>query len=108
VYQISLRLQKSTSWARKNKAKLLRIEKAGGRKLLDDYLDATDLVRDFMNEKDEDVRGSKATVRMKTVMRMVSGFLAEPDNPEFTDGKPTREDLDEYYDNFNLYKKKGR
>ena len=57
-----------------------------------------------MNEKDEDIRGSRATIRMKTVARMTSGFLAEPFNPNFT--KPTRDDLEEFHNNFNEYKKR--
>lgn len=102
--EVSRRIGKSTSFVRKNRAKHSRIVELGGEELLNDYLDAIDLVREFMNEKDEDVRGSRASVRMKTVARMVSGFLAEPFNDDFR--KPTRADLDEYYDNFGEYKKK--
>lgn len=102
--EVSRRIGKSTSFVRKNRAKHSKIVELGGEELLNDYLDAIDLVRDFMNEKDEDVRGSRATVRMKTVARMVSGYLAEPFNEDFT--KPTRADLEEYYNNFNDYKKK--
>lgn len=102
--EVSRRIGKSTSFVRKNRAKHSKIVELGGEELLNDYLDAIDLVRDFMNEKDEDVRGSRATVRMKTVARMVSGYLAEPFNEEFT--KPTRADLEEYYNNYNDYKKK--
>ena len=55
------------------------------------------------NEKDEDDRGSKATRRMKTVVRMVSGYL---NNPNGGFPKPTRADIEEYYNNFGLYKVK--
>lgn len=103
--QIAIRLQKSTSFVRKNKATFERLLLEGGDKLLNDYLDTIDLFRNFMNEKDEDTRGSKATVRMKTVERMISGYMNNP-NSEFVE-KPTRADLDEYYDNFGLYKKKS-
>jgi len=102
--QIAVRLQKSTSFVRKNKKKFEDIILVGGEQALTDYLETINLVRDFMNEKDEDTRGSKATVRMKTVLRMVSGYLNNPTNPNLS--MPTREDLDEYYDNFNDYKKK--
>jgi len=102
--QIATRLQKSTSFVRKNKKKFEDIILVGGEQALTDYLETIHLVRDFMNEKDEDTRGSKATVRMKTVLRMVSGYLNNPTNPNLS--MPTREDLDEYYDNFNDYKKK--
>jgi len=103
--QIATRLQKSTSFVRKNKKKFEDIILVGGEQALTDYLETINLVRDFMNEKDEDTRGSKATVRMKTVLRMVSGYLNNPTNPNLS--MPTREDLDEYYDNFNEYKKKS-
>ena len=101
--EIARRLGKSTSFVRKNRAKIAGIREAGGDELLDDYLDTIDLVRDFMNEKDEDTRGSRATVRMKTVVRMTSGYLNDP-SAGFD--KPTREDVEEYYNNFNEYKKK--
>jgi DNA invertase Pin-like site-specific DNA recombinase len=102
---IAQRLGKSTSFVRKNKKKFEEILVAGGDDLLNDYLETINLVRDFMNEKDADVRGSKASVRMKTVVRMVSGYLNNP-NGGLT--KPTREELEEYYDNFNIYKAKPK
>ena len=102
--QIAIRLQKSTSFVRKNKKKFEDLFLQGGDKLVNDYLDTIDLFRNFMNEKDEDTRGSKATVRMKTVERMIAGYFNNPNNEFVT--KPTRADLDEYYDNFGLYKKK--
>lgn len=104
--QTAKRLLKSTSFVRKNRAKHQLILEKTGDKGLEDYFDAIDLVRNFQNEKDEDVRGSRATIRMKTVARMTSGYLAEPYNPDFS--KPTRADLEEFYNNFGQYKKKGR
>ena len=101
--QIAIRLQKSTSFVRKNKATFERLLLEGGDKLLNDYLDTIDLFRNFMNEKNEDTRGRKATVRMKTVERMISGYM---NNPGGESPKPTSADLNEYYDNFTLYKKK--
>jgi len=101
--EIARRLDKSTSFVRKNRARIAEIREAGGDELLNDYLDTIDLVRNFMNEKDEDVRGSRATVRMKTVLRMVSGYL---NNPAAGFPKPTRADIENYYSNFNEFKKK--
>jgi len=103
--QMATRLGKSTSWVRKNKETLARIALEGGDELLKDYLDTINLIRDYMNEKDEDTRGSKATVRMKTVDRMTSGYMNNPAG-DFT--KPTIEDLEEYYNNFGLYKVKPK
>jgi len=102
--QIATRLQKSTSFVRKNKKKFEDLFLQGGDKLVNDYLETIDLFRNFMNEKNEDTRGSKASVRMKTVSRMIAAYFNNP-NSEFVT-KPTRADLDEYYDNFNDYKKK--
>ena len=73
--------------------------------MLQDYFDTINLLRDFQNEKDEDTRGSKATIRMKTVERMTSGYLNDP-SAGFN--KPTKEDLEEYYNNFGLYKVKKK
>lgn len=101
--EIARRLDKSTSFVRKNRQRISEIREAGGDDLLNDYLDTIDLVRNFMNEKDEDTRGSRATVRMKTVLRMVSGYL---NNPAAGFSKPTRADIENYYTNFNEFKKK--
>lgn len=102
---VAKRIQKSTSFVRKSRATINELRDRGGDELLQDYFDTINLVRDFMNEKNEDIRGGKATVRMKTVVRMISGYLNKPT----IDGrKPTREDLDEYYNNFNQYKAKPK
>jgi len=42
---------------------------------------------------------------MKTVVRMISGYLNDP-SAGFN--KPTRNDVEEYYNNFNLYKVKAK
>ena len=102
---VAKRLQKSTSFVRKNRATIGRILEQGGDELLQDYFDTINLLRAFQNEKDEDTRGSKATVRMKTVERMTSGYL---NDPAAGFNKPTREDLEEYYNNFGLYKVKKK
>jgi len=103
--QVAKRLGKSTSFVRKNRKTLSEIRERGGDRLLQDYFDTINLVRDFMNEKDEDITGGKATVRMKTVARMISGYL---NTPTLGGNKPTREDIEEYYDNFTIYKAKPK
>ena len=57
--EVSRRIGKSTSFVRKNRAKHSRIVELGGEELLNDYLDAIDLVREFMNEKDEGKKKEK-------------------------------------------------
>jgi len=96
----SRRLGKSTSWWRKNLATIQKYEAAG---VLEDWLDTIDLIRAYEQEKGEG-KGPRAGVKMKVVRRMTSGYLADPTNPVVQ--KPTQEDLDEYFFNFNKYKKK--
>ena len=100
VLETSRRIGKSTSFVRKNRDKMQTILIEGNESSLQDWLDTLDLIRAYMNEKDEDDRGSKATKRMKTVVRMVSGYL---NNPNAGFPKPTRADIEEYYNNFGLY-----
>jgi len=95
------RLNKSTSWVRKNKAQIKQILVDGGDKLLKDWLDTINLIRDMEIEKGAGT-GPKATVRMKTVRRMTSGYLNNPKNFD----KPTQADLNNYFKNFNDFKKK--
>jgi DNA invertase Pin-like site-specific DNA recombinase len=99
--QTSKRLGKSTSWVRKNKVVVEEILLAGGDKLLASWLQAVNLVRNMEIEKGEG-KGPKATVRMKTVRRMTSGYLATP--KDFV--APTQADLNEYFNNFSDYKKR--
>ena len=96
------RLKKSTSWVRKNKKQIESILVDGGDKLLDDWLETVNLIRDLEIKKGEGT-GSRATVRMKTVRRMTSGYLNNPKNFD----KPTQEDLMNYFVNFNDFKKKS-
>ena len=105
VLETSRRIGKSTSFVRKNRDKMQTILIEGNESTLQDWLDTLDLIRAYMNEKDEDDRGSKATKRMKTVVRMVSGYL---NNPNAGFPKPTRADIEEYYNNFGLYKVKKK
>jgi len=92
-------LKKSTSWWRKNLGTMKVYESAG---VLDDWLDSITLIRNYEIAKGEG-KGPKAGIKMKTVRRMTSGYLSDP-----TAGfpKPTQEDLDDYFFNFNSYKKK--
>jgi DNA invertase Pin-like site-specific DNA recombinase len=99
--QTSKRLGKSTSWVRKNKVVVEEILLAGGDKLLASWLKAVNLVRNMEIEKGEG-KGPKATVRMKTVRRMTSGYLATPKDFD----APTQADLNEYFTNFSDYKKR--
>jgi DNA invertase Pin-like site-specific DNA recombinase len=99
--QTSKRLGKSTSWVRKNKVVVEEILLAGGDKLLASWLQAVNLVRNMEIEKGEG-KGPKATVRMKTVRRMTSGYLATPKDFD----APTQADLNEYFTNFSEYKKR--
>ena len=99
--QTAKRLGKSTSWVRKTKVAVEEILLAGGDELLASWLQAINLVRDMEIEKGEG-KGPKATVRMKTVRRMTSGYLATPKDFD----APTQADLDEYFTNFSEYKKR--
>jgi DNA invertase Pin-like site-specific DNA recombinase len=99
--QTSKRLGKSTSWVRKNKVVVEEILLAGGDELLASWLQAVNLVRNMEIEKGEG-KGPKATVRMKTVRRMTSGYLATPKDFD----APTQADLNEYFTNFSEYKKR--
>ena len=99
--QTAKRLGKSTSWVRKNKTAVEEILLAGGDELLASWLQAINLVRDMEIEKGEG-KGPKATVRMKTVRRMTSGYLATPKDFD----APTQADLNEYFNNFSDYKKR--
>ena len=92
-------LKKSTSWWRKNLGTMKVYESAG---VLDDWLDSITLIRNYEIAKGEG-KGPKAGIKMKTVRRMTSGYLSDP-TAGFS--KPTQEDLDDYFFNFNSYKKK--
>ena len=99
--QIAQRLGKSTSWVRKNKKQIEDILLAGGDELLNSWLNAVMLIRNMEIMRGEG-KGPKATVRMKTVRRMTSGYLATPQDFE----APTQADLDNYFDNFSDFKPK--
>ena len=105
VTEAARRLGRSTSFVRKNRDKLNSILMEGDDEVLSGWFDTLDMIRAFMNEKDEDDRGKKATVRMKTVIRMTSGYL---NNPNAGFPKPTRADIEEYYNNFGEYKVKKK
>jgi len=96
------RLNKSTSWVRKNRKQIETILVDGGDKLLDDWLETINLIRDLEIEKGAGT-GPRATVRMKTVRRMTSGYLNNPNNFD----KPTEEEIMNYFNNYNDFKKKS-
>jgi DNA invertase Pin-like site-specific DNA recombinase len=98
----ALALGRSRSWGKdlKNKMNQIIVEgkKIGNDNLIEEYLDTTDLIRDF--EKEFGPRlGSKASKRMNAVSRKTSGYLKFPWRFE----KPTREDLEFYYQNFKQF-----
>ena len=93
-------MDKSSSFWRKTRDLIQKYEKAG---VLDDWLDTIDLIRALEQEKGEGI-GSKATIRMQVVRRMTSGYLNDP--IKFRDNKPTQDDMDEFFNNFNRYRKK--
>jgi len=98
----ALALGRSRSWGKdlKNKMNTIILEgtKAGNPNLIEDYLDVTDLIRDF--EKEFGPRlGSKASKRMNAVSRKTSGYLKFP----WRFPKPTRGDLEYYYQNFKEF-----
>ena len=96
----SRRVDKSSSFWRKTRDLIRKYEDAG---VLDDWLDSIDLIRKMEQEKGEGI-GSKATIRMQVVRRMTSGYLNDP--IKFKDNKPTQDDLMEFFNNFNQYRKK--
>ena len=95
------RIGKSSSWIRKWYAKMADWKKRGGKAKVEEYLKVVELLRDL--EKKHGKRfGKDATKRMQSVGRMTSGYMDDP----FAWLPPTQMDLDEYYKNWTLYKKK--
>jgi len=100
---------RSKSWAKDTKRKINTIiiegKKIGNDNLIDEYLDTTDLIREY--EQTFGPRfGSKSTKRMEALSRKTSGYLATP----WKYPKPSREDLDFYRENFKdfLPKRAGK
>ena len=96
----SRRVDKSSSFWRKTRDLIRKYEAAG---VLDDWLDTIDLIRAMEQERGEGI-GKNAGVKMSVVRRMTSGYLNDP--IKFRDSKPTQADLDEFFTNFNEYRKK--
>ena len=96
----SRRVDKSSSFWRKTRDLIKKYEAAG---VLDDWLDTIDLIRKMEQERGEGI-GKGAGIKMSVVRRMTSGYLNDP--IKFKDNKPTQEDLDEFFTNFNQYRKK--
>ncbi|MDC0556287.1 recombinase family protein [Candidatus Poseidoniaceae archaeon] len=98
----ALALGRSRSWGKDLKNKINGIiiegEKIGNKNLIEDYLDTTDLIREY--EKEFGPRtGRLANKRMIALGRKTSGYLKFP----WRYPKPTREMLDEYRENFKDY-----
>ena len=96
--EASRRLGRSKSWAKDNKRKLADLALKG---VLDDWLDVTDIVREFEQEFGPR-QGPKANKRMLAVGRKTSGYLKFPEKYR----KPEREDIQFYFDNFKMFQKK--
>ena len=96
--EASRRLGRSKSWAKDNKRRLESLALLG---VLDDWLDTTDIVREFEQEFGPR-QGPQATKRMLAVGRKTSGYLKFPEKYR----KPEREDIQFYFDNFKMFQKK--
>ena len=96
--EASRRLGRSKSWAKDNKRRLESLALLG---VLDDWLDTTDIVREFEQEFGPR-QGPKASKRMLAVGRKTSGYLKFPEKYR----KPEREDIQFYFDNFKMFQKK--
>ena len=96
---------RSRSWGKDLKKKLQRIimegKKIGNDKLVEEWLDVTDLIRNFEKENGPRIGGSK---RMNSVSRKTSGYLKFPERYP----QPTQEDLQFYFDNFKLFQPKKK
>lgn len=101
----AIALGRSRSWGKDTKNKMNRIilegEKAGKKDLILEWLDVTDLIREFEQENGPRIGGSK---RMNSVSRKTSGYLKFPEKFD----APTRENLQFYYDNFKLFQPKRK
>lgn len=96
---------RSRSWGKDLKKKLERIilegKKIGNDNLVEEWLDVTDIIRNFEKENGARIGGSK---RMNSVSRKTSGYLKFPEKYP----APTREDLQFYFDNFKLFQPKKK
>jgi DNA invertase Pin-like site-specific DNA recombinase len=96
--EASRRLGRSKSWAKDNKRRLADLALKG---VLDDWLDTTDIIREFEQEFGPR-QGPQATKRMLAVGRKTSGYLKFPEKYR----KPEKEDIQFYFDNFKMFQKK--
>ena len=96
---------RSRSWGKDLKKKLQRIilegKAIGNDKLVEEWLDVTDLIRNFEKLNGPRIGGTK---RMNSVSRKTSGYLKFPEKYP----APTQEDLLFYFDNFKLFQPKKR
>jgi DNA invertase Pin-like site-specific DNA recombinase len=93
--EVGRRVGRSRSWAKDTRNFLKLILERGGTKLLNEWLDVTDLIR-AMEQKHGTRIGRYALKPMIAVSRKTSGYLKSP--WEFS--TPTQKDLDFYYENY--------
>ena len=100
------RLGRSSSWVRKQKARIELLLMNGGDKKLKEWMDAMNRIREMEIERGRGIarKGFKTNVstKMAAVRRMTSGYENEP----LVFPAPTPEMLEDYFINFNLYKPK--
>ena len=104
---IATRLGRSKSWAKDLKAYFNETFPAwaqeGKNKLLDDWLDVTDIIREY-EQKYGKRTGADASKRMIAISRKTSGYLKFPNKYPV----PSADDIQEYFDDFKLYQSKRR
>lgn len=96
---------RSRSWGKDLKKKLQGIILEGNRigktNLIDEWLNVTDLIRDFEKANGPRIGGGK---KMNSVSRKTSGYLKFP----WKYPAPTQEDLQFYFENFRLFQPKKK
>ena len=97
----SRRMGRSTAWWRKNRDFLAEVRERGGDKLLNQWLDTSDRIREIEQRFNFGRKAEEKKI-LRAVRRMTSGFVQEP----FNFPQPTEEDLTEYITNFKQYQPK--
>jgi DNA invertase Pin-like site-specific DNA recombinase len=100
--EMSRRVGRSKSWAKDTNNKIKLIQSKGGNKMVDEWLDVTDLIR-IMEQQNGPRTGKKSSERMIAVGRKTSGYLKFP--WEFP--APTQDDLLEYFTDYKKYLSKS-
>lgn len=96
--KLAERLGRSSSWASSNRRFIRKLRDTQGEQGLEDWLATTDIIREFEQNFGPRV-GKGAKKPMIAVGRMTSGYLKFPD--KFP--KPTREDIEFFFDNFEQF-----